>query len=80
MTSEQAAHERLLDLIAQSMVLSESDRYIVLTFDPECGERQAYGPLSAVEAMAKADADRRCLDEDELKNVEVYIVPCSEPS
>lgn len=80
MTPEQEIHKAMLELIATSMIQEECDRYIVLTVDPMDGDKHSYGPLTAMEAMVKAEVERKGLNQSGLGEIEIHIVPCSEPT
>lgn len=52
-----------------------SGSYVVVAFDPQTGETDCFGPYSALDASADARRRRTELDEADLEDVVLVVLP-----
>jgi len=73
------AGRALCALIARVEAGATSEYYIVLTVDAQTGYYGSYGPFAPIEAASVAGRLRSDLDQSDLADVQVRLVPCMLP-
>ena len=70
------AGRALCALIARVEAGATAEYYIVLTVDAQTGYYGSYGPFAPIEAASVAGCLRSDLDQSDLADVQVRLVPC----
>jgi hypothetical protein len=72
----------MLDRLVLQLETEEAleDRYVVLVIDPQLKRYYAHGPLPAIAAMkVQTDLRASCDASEDCADLEVLLVPCTEP-
>ncbi|WP_018332531.1 hypothetical protein [Actinomycetospora chiangmaiensis] len=56
-----------------------AERFVVVTYDPQTGETDSYGPYGAASAVTECRRRRAAFDEGDLDDVIVAVVPLWRP-
>ena len=73
---ESQVSQVLCDLVARVEAGATAEYYIVLTVDAQTGHYGSYGPFAPIEAASVAGRLRSDLDQSDLEDVQVRLVPC----